>query len=61
MPRPRMFCCSSITTALVVVEPRSMPMKQRMVISFSAPYVIGMNVGCPAPTPEVRFCLTIWK
>jgi hypothetical protein len=25
-----MFCCSSITTALVVVEPRSMPMKQRM-------------------------------
>src|SRR5690554_4249888 len=31
MPRPRMFWFSSMTTALVVVEPRSMPMKQRMV------------------------------
>src|SRR6266568_9081493 len=30
MPRPRMFWFSSRTTALVVVEPRSMPMKQRM-------------------------------
>src|SRR3990172_681772 len=30
MPRPRTFRSWSITTALVVVEPRSMPMKQRM-------------------------------
>src|SRR6187551_215036 len=30
MPRPRTFCWSSMTTAFVVVEPRSMPMKQRM-------------------------------
>src|SRR5215212_2484329 len=30
MPRPMMFWFSSTTTALVVVEPRSMPMKQRM-------------------------------
>src|SRR5450755_115823 len=36
MPRPRMFWFSSMTTALVVVEPRSMPMKQRMVTSASA-------------------------
>src|SRR5664279_5940776 len=33
MPRPRMFWSSSTTTALVVVEPRSMPMKQRMLCS----------------------------
>src|SRR5512142_2264052 len=30
MPRPSTFWASSITTAFVVVEPRSMPMKQRM-------------------------------
>src|SRR6185503_7108752 len=35
MPRPRTFCCSSMTTAFVVVEPRSMPMKQRMRVSRS--------------------------
>src|SRR5208282_3738103 len=30
MPRPSTFWFSSMTTALVVVDPRSMPMKQRM-------------------------------
>src|SRR5574337_1008184 len=35
MPRPSTFCCSSMTTALVVVDPRSMPMKQRMAGSSS--------------------------
>src|SRR5271167_1279493 len=30
MPRPMTFWSSSMTTALVVVDPRSMPMKQRM-------------------------------
>src|SRR5512138_1568921 len=33
MPRPRTVWFSSMTTALVVVEPRSMPMKQRIVTS----------------------------
>src|SRR6266540_3499369 len=35
MPRPRTVWFSSRTTALVVVEPRSMPMKQRISKSFS--------------------------
>src|SRR5487761_1961525 len=35
MPRPRMLRSSSMTTALVVVEPRSIPMKQRMMVSSS--------------------------
>ena len=60
MPRPRMFWFSSTTTALVVVEPRSMPMKQRM---GPPPQwaTMGMNLSAWLPTPDVRFCWIIWK
>ena len=53
MPRPSTFWSSSMTTALVVVEPRSMPMKQRMAFPFQ-----WASAGAAAAP---RFCLTIWK
>jgi len=37
-------------------------MKQRMVIlSLQLAAAIGMNAGAELPTPDVRFCLIIWK